>query len=113
MYVALCCSCFIHSLKGNGIGQVIAEKGTFLKDIEAFDHVEFGITSKDARLMSVSTRKLIEHSFLSLLDSGLDYRGRNVGCYMSGVAHDIFSVSGQVRLRLLHYVCLLFMSLYP
>lgn len=78
------------------MGHVLTDTGTFLKDIQLFDYVEFGITSKDARLMGVSTRKLIELSFLSLLDAGIDYRGKNVGCYMSGVAHDIFSVSGQV-----------------
>ena len=31
--------------------------------------------------MSVSTRKLIELSFAALLDSGIDYRNQNVGCY--------------------------------
>ena len=32
-----------------------------------FDSTEFGITAKDARAMAVSTRKLIELSFLALL----------------------------------------------
>ena len=61
-----------------------------------FDHMEFGITAKDARFMPVGLRKLIEVAFLSLSDSGIDYRGKNVGCYMSGIAHDIFSISGNV-----------------
>ena len=89
-----------HRLKGSGTGQVVTDTGSFLKDIGLFDHVEFGITSKDARLMPLGTRKLIETTFLALLDSGIDYRGRNVGCYMSGVDQDIFSVSGHVRTRL-------------
>ncbi|KAI0068531.1 hypothetical protein BV25DRAFT_1817381 [Artomyces pyxidatus] len=84
----------ISCLKGTGVGQVLTETGAFLKNVKFFDHLEFGITNKDARLMSLSTRKLIELSFLSLLDSCIDYRGKNIGCYMSGVAHDMASVSG-------------------
>ncbi|KAI0068533.1 polyketide synthase, partial [Artomyces pyxidatus] len=84
----------ITALKGNGAGQVITDTGAFLKNLELFDYLEFGITNKDARTMALSTRKLIELSFLSLLDSGLDYRGKNIGCYMSGIAHDMFSLSG-------------------
>ncbi|KAH9840927.1 ketoacyl-synt-domain-containing protein [Rhodofomes roseus] len=84
----------IHAIKGNGVGQIVTDTGAFLKDISLFDHVEFGITSKDARLMPLGTRKLIETTFLALLDSGIDYRGGNVGCYMSGTAQDVFSVSG-------------------
>ena len=83
-------------MKGRAIGQVLADSGAFLKNVDLFDHMEFGVTSKDARVMPLSTRKLIETTFLSLCDSGIDYRGRNVGCYMSGVAHDTFSVSGHV-----------------
>ncbi|KAI0944350.1 Type I Iterative Polyketide synthase (PKS) [Taiwanofungus camphoratus] len=84
----------IQTLKGNGIGQVLTDTGAFLKDAHLFDHVEFGVSSKDARVMSLSIRRLIETTFLSLLDSGIDYRGRNVGCYMAGVAHDMFALSG-------------------
>lgn len=87
---------FVLSLKGNGIGQVLTDTGAFLKDAHLFDHVEFGVSSKDARVMSLSIRRLIETTFLSLLDSGIDYRGRNVGCYMAGVAHDMFALSGHV-----------------
>ena len=57
------------------------------------------MTAKDAQLMPLSTRKLLELSFLSLQDSGIDYRGKNVGCYMSGVAHDFYNVSGHVGCR--------------
>lgn len=70
--------------------------GSFLKDIDMFDPTEFGVTMKDASSMAVGTRKLLELSFLALLDSGLDYRGRNVGCYMSAVAFDILSVAEPV-----------------
>ncbi|KAF8161949.1 hypothetical protein K438DRAFT_2070439 [Mycena galopus ATCC 62051] len=74
--------------KGPGLGQVVTDVGSFLKDFADFDPIEFGIPSKDARAMAVSTRKLIETSFLALLDSGINYRGRNVGCYMSAVSFD-------------------------
>ena len=74
----------------------MTDTGTFLKGIDLFDPVEFGITSKDARSMSVGTRKLIETTFLALLDSGIHYRGANIGAYMSAVAHDMFSISGHV-----------------
>ncbi|KZT25650.1 ketoacyl-synt-domain-containing protein [Neolentinus lepideus HHB14362 ss-1] len=84
----------IEYLHGTGLGRVVPDTGSFLKDLDLFDYLEFGITGRDARLMPVSTRKLIETTFLSLLDSGIDYRGKNVGCYMSGVAHDLFAISG-------------------
>ena len=78
------------------MGQLVANSGSFLKDLESFDFLEFGITSKDARAMPVSTRKLIENAFLALLDSGIVYRGQNIGCFMSGIAHDMFTLSGPV-----------------
>ncbi|OBZ65510.1 putative polyketide synthase 2 [Grifola frondosa] len=81
-------------LRGDALGHIITDTGAFLKEIERFDYLEFGVTSKDARLMPLSTRKLIETTFVSLIDSGIDYRGKNIGCYMAGVAHDMFSVSG-------------------
>ena len=83
-------------MRGSSMGNVVTDTGAFLKDIDSFDFLEFGITAKDARLMPISTRKLLEVSFLSLQDSGIDYRGKNVGCFTSGVAHDWFSISGHV-----------------
>ncbi|KAF8525874.1 hypothetical protein BU17DRAFT_83380 [Hysterangium stoloniferum] len=83
----------ITSWKGRGLGRIITDTGAFLKDISLFDHVEFGISSKDARSMSLSTRKLIELSFLALLDSGIDYRSRRVGCYASGIPFDILTIA--------------------
>ncbi|KAI0653728.1 ketoacyl-synt-domain-containing protein [Cubamyces menziesii] len=84
----------IHTLVGSGLGKVATDAGSFLKDVHLFDHLEFGVTNKDARMMPLSTRRLIETAFLSLVDSGIDYRGRNIGCYTAGVAFDMFSVSG-------------------
>ncbi|PBK91716.1 hypothetical protein ARMGADRAFT_1166511 [Armillaria gallica] len=88
----------IDAWKGFNQGQIHVEKGAFLKDIDLFDNIEFGISNKDARTMASSTRKLIEHAFLALLDSGIDYRSRDVGCFMSGVidkwAEDEYDISG-------------------
>lgn len=84
---------------GHGGGRIGTKFGSFLKNVSMFDHLEFGVTSKDARAMSLSTRKLLELSFDALLDSGIDYRGRNVGCYMSGVAFDILTIADPVCLN--------------
>ncbi|EPQ52402.1 polyketide synthase, partial [Gloeophyllum trabeum ATCC 11539] len=82
------------NVERHGLGRVKTKMGSFLKDIDLLDAIEFGMTSKDARLMPLGGRKLIETAFLSLLDSGIDYRGKNVGCFMAAVAHDIWSISG-------------------
>ena len=87
------------SIRGNATGKVLADTGAFLKNIDQFDFLEFGITAKDAKYMPLGTRKLVEVAFLGLQDSGIDYRGKNVGCYMSGVAHDFYNVSGHVGCR--------------
>lgn len=55
--------------------------------------------------MTVGTRKLIELAFLALMDSGIDYRGRNVGCYASSVAFDIRSVAEPVSVRVHQEQC--------
>ncbi|KAI0739465.1 ketoacyl-synt-domain-containing protein [Daedaleopsis nitida] len=84
----------ISSIRGRAMGQVLTDTGAFLKDLDSFDHMEFGVTAKDAKCMPVGLRKLIHVTFLSLQDSGIDYRGKNIACFMSAVAHDIVSVSG-------------------
>ncbi|KAK7056358.1 hypothetical protein VNI00_002912 [Paramarasmius palmivorus] len=83
----------IEAWKGSGRGRIHVKQGSFLKDIDKFDNLEFGISQNDASLMAPVTRKLIETCFLALLDSGVDFRGRNVGCYTSGNAFDLSSVS--------------------
>jgi hypothetical protein len=47
-------------LCGTALGQVLPSHGSFLKNIEAFDHLEFGVNAKDAAAMPVGTRKLLE-----------------------------------------------------
>ena len=85
---------------GDGPGQVRVDTGSFLQNIDEFDHVEFGVSAKDAKAMAVSTRKLLELTFLSLLDSGIDYRSQNVGSYMSAVDFDIMSITNPVCIDL-------------
>lgn len=81
---------------GTNTGQISTTRGTFLKDVNLFDNVEFGVSVKDARAMAASTRKLIEHSFLALYDSGIDYRSRNIGCFTAGSVYSITNVSETV-----------------
>jgi hypothetical protein len=100
-----------NSVQGKALGQVLPKKGSFLKNLDLFDHVEFGVTGKDAQHMAVGTRKLIElvrhfkptspahtddpsQTFLALSDSGIEYRGHNIGAYMAAVSHDQYMVGG-------------------
>ncbi|KAJ6555310.1 beta-ketoacyl synthase [Mycena vulgaris] len=83
----------IDAWKGFNLGQISTEMGSFLKDIDLFDNVEFGVSGKDARAMAASTRKLIETCFLALADSGIDYRSQNVGCFVSGTMYELATVS--------------------
>ncbi|KZT12695.1 uncharacterized protein LAESUDRAFT_668561 [Laetiporus sulphureus 93-53] len=83
----------IEAWKGNDLGKVQTDSGSFLKNIDMFDNVEFGISSRDARLMAPVVKKLLENCFLALLDSGIDYRMKNVGCFTSGNAFDLLSVT--------------------
>lgn len=87
------------------MGQISVDTGTFLKGIDMFDNVEFGISTKDAISMAPSTRKLLEHSFLALLDSGIDYRARDVGCYTAGSPYDIAHITDPVSALSHHLEC--------
>lgn len=55
-----------------------------MKDTTKFDNVEFGVGNTDAKSMTATTRRLIELSFLALLDSGIDSRGQKIGSFMTG-----------------------------
>ncbi|KAJ6548454.1 hypothetical protein B0H19DRAFT_189328 [Mycena capillaripes] len=39
--------------------------------------------------MALVTKKLLENCFLALLDSGMDYRKKLVGCYTAGNSIDL------------------------
>jgi acyl transferase domain-containing protein/aryl carrier-like protein len=90
----------IDKLKGRGLGQITTDIGSFLKDIKVFDHLEFGVTKKDALCMPIAVRKLIETTFRALLDSGIEYRGKNVGCFMAGVSHEPVQIGGHDDMQL-------------
>lgn len=98
---------------GHNIGHINVNKGSFLKDIDLFDNVEFGVSSADAHAMAPVTRKLIENSFLALLDSGIDYRAKKVGCYTSGNTIDLTNVADAVSLAKLPLSNLILTSIAP
>ncbi|OSX62596.1 hypothetical protein POSPLADRAFT_1055969 [Postia placenta MAD-698-R-SB12] len=83
----------VEAWKGKNRGEIRVNGGSFLKDIDLFDNVEFGISARDARSMAPATRKLIEQCFLALVDSGIDYRTRNVGCFTSGTNLELTNVA--------------------
>ncbi|KAJ7885730.1 polyketide synthase [Mycena olivaceomarginata] len=83
----------IDGWQGSHLGQVLPEEAAFLKNVHLFDHFEFGISWKDVITMGVATRKLVEHAFLALLDSGINSRSQNVGAYTSGIAFDLLSAA--------------------
>ena len=60
--------------------------GTFLKHINRFDNIEFGIGNKDGRSLVTATRKLVELSFLAMQDAGIEYRGKKIGSFMCGTS---------------------------
>ncbi|KAJ6599814.1 hypothetical protein DFH09DRAFT_1128873 [Mycena vulgaris] len=59
-------------------------QGSFLKNVASFDNISLGISTKDARVIPYCARRLLDLSFQALLDSGIDSRRRNIGCFMSG-----------------------------
>jgi hypothetical protein len=85
----------------------LPEEACFLKNVHLFDHFEFGISSKDAVTMGVGTRKLVEHAFLALLDSGINSRSQNVGAYTSAIAFDLLSAADAVSMHSYFLDCLL------
>ncbi|KAJ7672416.1 hypothetical protein DFH06DRAFT_1363281 [Mycena polygramma] len=60
------------------------QRGAFLKNATDFDNIAFGISTRDARAMPLSARRLMELSIHALADSGIESRGQRIGCFMSG-----------------------------
>lgn len=69
-------------------------RGTFLKHINKFDNIEFGIGNKDGRSLVMATRKLIELSFLAMQDAGIEYRGKKIGSFMCGTSTEYWTPVG-------------------
>lgn len=67
----LTCVLMAFSLQGRALGQILPKNGSFLKNLDKFDHVEFGITARDARAMPVGTRVLIELVLNSVFQDAL------------------------------------------
>lgn len=61
-----------------------------MKNLTQFDNVEFGVSNKDAKYLLMNTRKLVELSFLAMLDSGIQYRGKRFGSFMCGTGTETF-----------------------
>ncbi|KAJ7659066.1 hypothetical protein DFH06DRAFT_990014, partial [Mycena polygramma] len=59
-------------------------QGAFLKNPDGFDNISLGVSTRDARVIPYSARRLLDLSFQALLDSGIESRGRKIGCFMSG-----------------------------
>ncbi|KAJ6449449.1 hypothetical protein C8R45DRAFT_1084229 [Mycena sanguinolenta] len=57
----------------------LPEQGAFLKNATSFDNIAFGISTRDARIMPNSARRLLDLSFQALLDSGVESRGQRIG----------------------------------
>lgn len=72
-------------------------EGSFLKNLTTFDNVEFGVSNNEAKHLLTSTRKLVELSFLAMLDSGIQYRGKRFGSFMCGTGTENF-----IQVRCLH-----------
>jgi len=66
-------------------------RGTFLKHINRFDNIEFGIGNKDGRSLVMAARKLVELSFLAMRDAGIEYRGKKIGSFMCGTSTEYWT----------------------
>ncbi|KAJ7204324.1 thiolase-like protein, partial [Mycena pura] len=61
--------------------------GAFLKNYDGLDTTALDMSAEDARAMPFAARRLLQLSFEALQDSGIDYRTRTVGCFMSGTSN--------------------------
>ncbi|KAJ6518275.1 hypothetical protein C8R47DRAFT_1312711 [Mycena vitilis] len=59
-------------------------QGAFLKNPDGFDNISLGVSTRDARVIPYSARRVLDLSFQALLDSGIESRGCKIGCFMSG-----------------------------
>ncbi|KAJ7505787.1 hypothetical protein B0H11DRAFT_1707695, partial [Mycena galericulata] len=58
--------------------------GCFLKNATGFDNVSFAISTRDARVIPNSARRLLDLSFLALQDAGINTKGQRIGGFMCG-----------------------------
>jgi acyl transferase domain-containing protein len=62
----------------------VPTQGAFLKNATSFDNLAFGVSTRDARVTPYSARRLLDLAFQALQDSGIEYRGQKIGCFVSG-----------------------------
>ncbi|KIK92693.1 hypothetical protein PAXRUDRAFT_146735 [Paxillus rubicundulus Ve08.2h10] len=66
-------------------GKYHCTKGGFISGIDQFDHLEFGISAKEAGCFDPAIRLTLEAAQAALQDSGIDYRGSNTGVFFGNL----------------------------
>ncbi|KAF9241407.1 putative nonribosomal peptide synthetase [Melanogaster broomeanus] len=66
-------------------GKYHCTKGGFISGIDQFDHLEFGISAKEAGNFDPAIRLTLEAAQAALQDSGIDYRGSNTGVFFGNL----------------------------
>ena len=85
---------FLFLRPGLSYSSTPSPRGTFLKHINRFDNIEFGIGNKDGRSLIMATRKLVELSFLAMQDASIEYRGKKMGSFMCGTSTEHWTPVG-------------------
>ncbi|KIJ63457.1 polyketide synthetase [Hydnomerulius pinastri MD-312] len=66
-------------------GKYHTTKSGFISGIDQFDHLEFGISAKEAAHFDSAIRLTLEAAHAALQDSGIDYRGSNTGVFFGNL----------------------------
>ncbi|KAH7918142.1 ketoacyl-synt-domain-containing protein, partial [Leucogyrophana mollusca] len=66
-------------------GKYHCTKAGFISGIDQFDHLEFGISAKEAAHFDPAIRLTLEAAHAALQDSGIDYRGSNTGVFFGNL----------------------------
>ncbi|KAG6333238.1 hypothetical protein ID866_5853, partial [Astraeus odoratus] len=66
-------------------GKYHCTKAGFINGIDQFDHLEFGISAKEAAHFDPAIRLTLEAAHAALQDSGIDYRGSNTGVFFGNL----------------------------
>ncbi|KAF9228933.1 putative nonribosomal peptide synthetase [Gyrodon lividus] len=66
-------------------GKYHCTKGGFISGIDQFDHLEFGISAKEAGNFDPAIKLTLEAAQAALQDSGIDYRGSNTGVFFGNL----------------------------
>ncbi|KAH7905697.1 thiolase-like protein, partial [Hygrophoropsis aurantiaca] len=66
-------------------GKYHCTKAGFISGIDQFDHLEFGISAKEAAHFDPAIRLTLEAAHAALQDSGIDYRGSKTGVFFGNL----------------------------